>query len=113
MEKLIKLAEEKGFHVNHIVFQRGSDPQNLTIYERKFINYFVLCELHKWLRDEHKIFVEPSFYHNDGKMYWDCEILKHMEGANFEVVNVENKVEFENYEAALELGIYHALKILK
>jgi hypothetical protein len=95
-EKIIKLAKEKGF-LSKGTRTIGNKTDDLTYY-------LWLCELQKWLRDKHQIFVETSFCHID--------TIEH----DYAVFIIKSKKLIEGQELtaeiALEKGIFKALKLI-
>ena len=57
MKELIELAKEKGFYSN--CFTYGKITNNI-LKHLDTIQYLWLCELKKWLMDEHKIYVSSQ-----------------------------------------------------
>lgn len=98
-EQLIKLAKEKGFISN--IHKAISMQTNDSLYE-----YLWMCELQKWLRDEHDIHVTADrveFLETSEKGYmWIIYNQKHNAGE-----------ELTTYEVALEKGLLEALKLIK
>lgn len=106
MEKLIKLAKEKGFisHFNKEWKYNSKEPLR---------QLFELTELQQWLREVHNIIVEPRYDCDDFAQYgkntrfeWYCWVFKPM---NYES---ENEPTFDTHELALEQGLLEALKLI-
>lgn len=131
-----KLAKEKGFDVDTIEYytpkgyQTESEGYRTERLERTNWNngkgsYPTLSKdvecsaptqslLQKWLRESHKIYVEPRFNSEDfaqeglkAKVQWYCWVFKPM---NYES---ENETSYNTYEEALEKGLIQGLKLIK
>ena len=94
MKQLIEKAKEKGFW------------KNLKIASDGFIHpidkYVWMCLLQKWLRDEHNIFVEISWYDD----CFNTEITVE------ETARLEGRGEYKTYEQALEEALTKALELI-
>ena len=123
LQELAKLAEEKGFKPHSVS----------TNYTNKYLlggkNFFIndtciflwLCEVQKWLREVHGIYVNSEHDLNpkgDGILYhtnWGFINAPTSEPRNtwYRVGGgySENE-EFKTYEAALEIGVQEALKLI-
>lgn len=111
-----KLAKEKGFDENALSFynEDGSDlnplQDNINYYDK-----FKKCTqslLQRWLREEHNIqvYVNSHTRHGPARTYWK-DYIAYVD--NF-AINDARDEEFQTYEEALEVGLYHALeKILQ
>lgn len=93
--KTAKLAEEKGFDFDYIV------NNELTIH-----SLITQSLLQKWLREVHNIVVLIHQY-SDTKRYFYLT----NEEYNFECD--WNKLSYETYEEALEIGLRENLKLIK
>lgn len=114
-KQLIKLAREKGFKSKHI------DLDFFTVKDGNLYEYWLylwLCELQKWLRDEHNInFWVECFYH-DGLNYFcesEIKILDFFKSIDeYDEWFANNFIgNFNSYEKALEEGSKQALKLIK
>lgn len=89
----------------------------------KMLYYLWMCELQKWLRDNYNCFLD-ILPHSDGEkdgwktqkdVFWTIEVDYY--GKKFEIPYTENadfvKNFNRNYEKALEIGIFQALKLIK
>ena len=120
-----KLAKEKGFTTHTITTKFTNDyllgGKNMIINETCILLW--LCELQKWLRDNYNCFLD-ILPHSDGEkdgwktqkdVFWTIEVDYY--GKKFEIPYTENadfvKNFNRNYEKALEIGIFQALKLIK
>lgn len=97
MEMLINLSKEKGFE---------SKIKYADAFHPNYEYYIFLCELQKWLREEHKLHVlsYPSFVHID------TYIMLIFHNGNVFAEGVSSK---QTYEEALEQGLLCALNSIK
>ena len=122
-----KLAKEKGFKESTVEYY-SSDTKVTSITYNEFPAP-PQSVFHKWLRDNHNIMViaVPFTFgkHNQNLMYLDYgECLEHdstfcsfilktrvIDGKS-QIVMVEDFVELDSYEEALEKGLFEALKYI-
>ena len=102
-EELIKLATKLGFKSRiYSVHENLKSPDGGDL--EKLLYYLWLCELQKWFREVHKIHVyvdargRPHIRDNKEKLL--SEVVK------------DNKYSGFEYEEALEMGLYQALKLI-
>lgn len=95
MKELIELAKEKGFK---------SDFEKLPYPVGRNDQYLCMCELQKWLRDEHKIIVwiQPSAVSPNKCFYPKVDGIKNGQNLQYE----------SSYESALLEGLKEALKYI-
>lgn len=117
--QVAKLAKEKGFKlkVNHyyeITTISDSDLnlkpckyQNINLFEDSIFAAPTQSILQKWLREVHNIDIFIWKNSIDGSYRVDDILLN-----NEELTNLEFEVGFDNYEEALEEGLYEALKLI-
>lgn len=117
-EHLIELAKEKGFESKFDIVVKGFtnlDVKKIKEYLNNYGHYLWMCELQKWLRDKHNLFIHISAYsqENTNDLIWDVafdyEIITFNKG-NYELLNIEDKI--ISYEKALESGLFEALKLI-
>lgn len=98
--KTAKLAQKKGFE-----FQNKASEND---YQGE---YPTQSELQKWLRDVHKIFVEPTL-----QTYPSNHIVRISrqsdEGRNLRFRDDTTNMGYISYELALERGLFEALKLI-
>lgn len=129
-----KLAKEKGFNEicdGHFEENGGAyNSYGAEFRPNKVINEVLYARptqalLQKWLREVHNCFID-ILPHRDGDsknkqwkskkdVFWTVEVDYY--GKNFEIPYTENadfvKNFNRNYEKALEIGIFQALKLIK
>ena len=90
--ELIKLTKEKGFKSSVSLVHINGDYY-----------YLWMCELQKWLREEHSIdvLVDKGFLSNK----YSYEVLYKNDMLDSEYI-------FKTLEKALEIGLYEALKLI-
>lgn len=108
LQELAKLVKEKGFKTQSITtgytFTYLLGGKNIMINETCI--YLFLCEIQKWLREVHNIYVYiiPDRCWSYGLVY-DVTVNEHK----------DKKCEmssFESYEKALQEGLQEALKLI-
>lgn len=98
-EQLIELSKQKGF--KSIVFS------DLEITSK--LNFFLwLCELQKWIREEHNI--EIMFDLNDCRYFFKIKLIKNKYGLSETITQFSKP--FNTYEQALEQGLKESLKLI-
>jgi len=88
----------------------GFIPQNISI-SWKTDSYLWMCELQKWLRENHNIIVMVEPYSNGSsscRFIWDRFILN-----NIWMLDSFSMEKHEKYEKALEIGLYESIKLIK
>ena len=126
-----KLAKEKGFnevckYMYNILNERNREVTNREGYlsETKYwISAPTQSLLQKWLREMHKIYINPSFnlgVKEYGGWTLNCTILDYSAHSlgieirhRFEEIYYEEEKTFFSYEEALEIGLQEALKLIK
>lgn len=114
MKELIELAKEKGFKsVNAYHLNPECD---ISIVYSELDIYLWLCELQKWLRDEHDLYVNADISPLSGYFEWFVHStkidLENIE-SGFAIPKEESKnFEFHLYESALLEGLKKALKYI-
>ena len=104
--KIAKLAKEKGFTVHTATTKFTNDyllgGKNVMITEMCI--YLWMCELQKWLREVHNIHITVTSISQES---WQYHIQKPKDklGDNY-------NEDYENYEEALEDGLYQALLLI-
>lgn len=115
-EQLIELAKEKGFESNILAF----NLKLLISTDKNEINrlyyYLWLCEIQKWLRENHSIFVKIEPYHREVidegyNIAFLYEVITLKRNGSIELHNANDR--FVTYEKALEEGLFEALKLIK
>lgn len=92
--ELMQLASEKGFF---------SYDRLVRVYKHHY--YLWMCELHKWVRDTHKIHVVVD----RDQEYWKYELYTIHNGNKHIPRGFPNYI---NYEVAFEIGLLEALKLI-
>jgi hypothetical protein len=105
--KLLQLSKEKGFISRDNLIEVNSDYK-----------YLWMCELKKWLRDNHNIHTKvDDFLDDETGIEWDFEIVLigtdlDEKGNYTPLVSYsmdDNLRKFKSYEDALEEGLFEAL----
>ena len=103
---LIELSKNNGF---------VSKDNLITVSDSYY--YLWMCELQKWLREEHNISVCVGFRHTDTKIieginnvYYDVNIYEIEGGDAYKKIKL-SEIRYD-YEQALEKGLQEALKFL-
>ena len=95
MIETVKLAMSEGYEVNPYIGDSG---------------YFCLCDIQRWLRDNHKLHVRVDNVNHPilDKWYYEIQILPSG------IINLweEDSEVYNTYELALETGLLEALKII-
>jgi len=102
-KQLIASAKEKGFE-SHII---GKSVE--AKYSNKDFYYLWMCELQKWLREEHKLIVEPNMLIDASYAYSIYRIEQN--GKFAKQLEFEYTEQFD-YEQTLEEGLKLALKLI-
>ena len=125
--KIAKLAKEKGFKTKTVTTGFTNDyllgGKNVMITEMCI--YLWMCELQKWLEEIYNCII-GILPHRDGDsknkqwkskkdVFWTVEVDYY--GKNFEIELTDDS-DFtqhfnNNYEEALKIGLYQALKLIK
>ena len=115
-----KLAKEKGFNISFeeppLAYTDAGTLLRFGYYQPNNINFIFAApyqtELQKWLRNEHKIWVNVEFesYLPDVPKYY-AEI-KSLNSKNMGERLLDGFSLFKTYEEALEQGLLEALKLL-
>lgn len=116
MKELIELAKEKGFKSSYLIeptlgyILNLKETQKKDLYE--MLDYFILCELQKWLIDKHNIIVEPlvNYQYNP-----NIDILGYFYGIVIqgkEWTNYSKRLIGQTREEALKQGLTEALKLI-
>jgi hypothetical protein len=108
---LSKLAKEKGFISNII----GKSVESK--YSTKDFYYLWMCELQKWLRENHKIHI-LIYVNNDNEgnepIVWSYAYNSRFDNVlHDDSFNYITDEEFNSYEEALEEGLEQALTLIK
>ena len=104
--KIAKLAKEKGFKTKTVTIGFTNNyllgGKNVMITEMCI--YLWMCELQKWLREVHNIHITVTSISQES---WQYHIQKPKDklGDNY-------NEDYENYEEALEDGLYQALLLI-
>lgn len=114
-EKLIKLSKEKNFNSDFL----HNEPYKYNTKEN--LRYYLwLCELQKWLREKHKIFImindSNGVLEQEHFRFQISELHKHnVYKMSCSAFNFGNKKEgnYTTYEEALEKAIFEALELIK
>lgn len=119
--ELAKLAKEKGFTTqtvttdwtNNYLLNKGKD-----MFINSMCFYLWLCELSKWLRDTHNIYVDVMEYYNEKNLPLENKKFPKPEGyivwdKYSEDFTEEDTMKFETMESALEFGCEYGLKLIK
>lgn len=123
--ELLKLAEEKGFKaktVSTIWTIGGLLGRNKTNLITEVSKYLLLCEIQKWLREIHGIYIES--YHDITLDYKDIQYYTNWGFTNnprdfskyggFRTEGGYNENnDWKTYEEALEFGLQEGLKLIK
>ena len=99
MNKLIKLAQQKGFdeHLATLYWLEGFEEQE----------YMWLCLLQKWLRNECGIYVEVDcWYDLEFKDFWFGKVSTRT------IVLCSRTKDCDTYEQALQEGLTKALELI-
>ena len=104
---LIKLSREKGFM---------SRDKLVTINSDYF--YLWMCELQKWLREEHNCIVEVTFYSENIESIKDIKYEVEIDYYGKDFHNIGDSSDYyssgyDTYEKALEVGLFEGLKLIK
>jgi len=111
-EKLEELARKNGFSLT---------PESIVNLSSKYIideYYLWLCELQKWLLNNHYISIRVERFYNHKRekasyqVYVDVD-CSNTSGAFINEKNKDRSTAFESYELALEKGVSEALKLIK
>lgn len=120
-EKLIefstaKLAKEKGFHLNtpKAYIYRYQEHQSKD-YVANLTNNPLHCDicaptqslLQKWIREVHNISIKIDDFYTNGKLRFDFSV------SELGSQDDNPKGIFEDYEEALEMALFEALKLIK
>lgn len=92
-QKLVELAGKKGFKSKALRTYNLDDE----------LYYLWLCELQKWLRDEHEIWVHNKKETKRWSVYVDDFYGRHL---------LTEYIFIDTYEKALERGLIEALNLL-
>jgi hypothetical protein len=111
-ESTFKLAREKGFE-SKVIGKSVCSKYSKNPYE-----YLWLCELQKWIREIHDIHIEISVVGDSRTYHYEYTIII----SNDRDYNDEycfdsakrnyNNNEYKTYEAALNDGLYEAVKLI-
>jgi hypothetical protein len=106
MKELIKLAREKGFDFDVFSFGEENEKGETTILSTsndETIRYLWMCELQKWLRDKHNMYLIP--YPDASEQLYMYDLWGN---------DIETCIgrDFDTYEEALESGLTEALKLI-
>ena len=101
--KLIKQSADKGFVSRDYIVEVNEDYY-----------YLWMCELQKWLREEHNIYIQPSLEMIvlDSPVYVVSIFIKN-DKSEFGITRMSYTTGFRSYEDALEAGLYQGLKLIK
>ena len=111
-----KLAKEKGFKTHTVTtgytFTYLLGGKNIMINDTCV--YLFLCEIQKWLREVHNIFVFVDKTRTGGTFQFSIhERLKNENSVyEFRWNVLKNSKEYNTYEEALEAGLQEALKLI-
>lgn len=103
MEELIELAREKGFTNNNFWLEIFHNPKTFIGIEEA--EYFWMCLLQKWLREEYEMWVKVDAVDSLKEWYWCIDAAT---PSAFETL--DSGYEFKTYEEALQSGLLSALK---
>jgi hypothetical protein len=95
-EQLIQLAKEKEFDYHIPSIDHWGHPNEERWY------YFYMCEVQKWLREKHEIYLAVVSINKQSHRYFyeeDCESIW--------------PIWYKTYEEALEVGLYESLELIK
>ncbi len=117
MEDTLKLAKEKGFlpktFSTNWTFENllGEGKMSRGTLVNKECESNLLNEIQKWLREKHRLHVEPVVLINDNNLTWGCFVY-HLHDNDFEIAQIKTILE-DSYELALEAGLLSALKLIQ
>ena len=97
---VFQLAQSKGYN--------GVFNMVVNFIEREKALLFELTLIQKWLRDEHKIFIQPIVRKNDDDIFFSG----HVEKVVADEMRLVRHPRGESYEEALLNGINEALKLI-
>jgi hypothetical protein len=112
--EVFQLAQDKGYKQEFSVELINEDV--FMYHNPEMLRFIDLCLIQKWLRDEHKIHIDVSFYGN--KWYADLESLKQKKRTDGTIRKHTSNLKSDEtdgsnvYEDALLNGISEALKII-
>lgn len=120
-----KILKEKGFNIPTYSYY---DSDGDTIINKKYDGYWELSKISNeelnngwsrpthqlvvaWLREIHHIIINVfACEHPNGNM-WEVDIAKHDD--DFSLISVDKIYDYENYNYAMEVGIFNALIRIK
>lgn len=101
-EKLISLAKEKGFMA--ILLRPIPYKEGTRWYSLESIRYYIwMCELQKWLREKHEIYLAVLSNNENAHRYVFGEGINSKRYATW----------YKTYEEALEEGLKQGLMLIK
>lgn len=100
-EELISLAKEKGFMA--ILLRPIPYKEGTRWYSLESIRYYVwMCELQKWLREKHEIYLSVVSTNKTAHRYFFNE--------DYDTIY---PIWYKSYEEALEEGLKEGLKLIE
>lgn len=110
-----KLANSKGFDIetyelDYMVDGNYPGKQGACVSCTTYIKCSTQTLLQKWLREVHNIAVIPCFNDNVAEEYYYFIHTNTIKAYSNRICSLPNK--FNNYEEALEIGLFEALKLI-
>lgn len=104
MKELIKKAKEIGFEG----MLYGMWDNSIKSDSDDYMFFLWMCELQKWLRDEHEIVISINLISYEGIYYFEYFIESFGSSPRY-----IHKSDFKTYEKALKYALIEALKLIK
>lgn len=102
MKELIELSKKIGFESRiQLVHDNYKSPDGGQL--DKLLNYLWMCELQKWLRDEHVFYIS---------IRRTVDEKTKQSGWRFSIMLMNNFTYHDKYEQALQQGLIEAIKII-
>lgn len=124
--KVVMLAKEKGFvpycQTSNRAFRFYTNQTIHGVDNRVY--YQLMCEMQKWLREEHQIHLHITTADSSKKgVIFHCMVLNYAaDPMEYKIIPFDETINinglvlpriFESYEEALEIGLFEALKLIK
>jgi len=115
IEEIVLLARSKGFVSDVSVIHENYKVADGNV-TRNLLNYLLLAEMQKWLRDKHGLIVESVNYFSLTKYALKIHTIEEGEFTGTvtdSTRDVNNRVTYKTYEEALLKGLLEAFKLIK
>ena len=119
--EIAKLLKEKGFDEPcHALYHDGEDKIFFGLDVDSYYNSILNVDCYtcptlqmamKWLREVHNLFIEIMVGDDDGKIWYDFDVIN-IGKKDIPTVPIDNIVELETYEEASETAIKYCLEVL-